>query len=99
MAQCVGVLARCTDCNAVIFCPSFSRHQNATRIRILAVATAKRLPSLPEVPTMEETGVKDFQVGTWVAMVAPRGGVRQLGVRYSVGDSALIVYACVCMPA
>jgi len=43
----------------------------AGRIKVLAVATRKRLPTMPEVPTMEEAGVKDFQTGTWVAMVAP----------------------------
>jgi tripartite-type tricarboxylate transporter receptor subunit TctC len=43
----------------------------AGRVKVLAVATAKRLPSMPEVPTMEEAGVKDMQTGTWVAVVAP----------------------------
>ncbi|UUX94491.1 Bug family tripartite tricarboxylate transporter substrate binding protein [Aquabacterium sp. J223] len=43
----------------------------AGRVKVLAVATAKRLPSIPEVPTMEEAGVRDFRTGTWVAVVAP----------------------------
>ena len=43
----------------------------AGRIRVLAVATAKRLPYMPDVPTMEEAGVKGFRTGTWVALVAP----------------------------
>ncbi|MBT9599105.1 MAG: tripartite tricarboxylate transporter substrate binding protein [Vitreoscilla sp.] len=43
----------------------------AGRIKVLAVATAKRLPYMPEVPTMEEAGVKNFRTGTWVALVAP----------------------------
>lgn len=45
----------------------------AGRIKVLAVATPKRLPTLPEVPTMQEAGVKDFRTGTWVALVAPPG--------------------------
>lgn len=43
----------------------------AGRIKVLGVATAKRLPSIPEVPTLEEQGIKDYRTGTWVAVVAP----------------------------
>ena len=41
--------------------------------RILAVATDKRLPSLPDVPTFEEIGVKGFESSTWNAIAAPPG--------------------------
>src|SRR5262249_46096086 len=41
------------------------------RARILAVATLKRLPKLPDIPTLDETGVKDFQSDTWNGMAAP----------------------------
>ncbi len=50
----------------------------AGRIKVLAVATPKRLPSLPEVPTMHEAGVKDFRTGTWVALVAPPGTPKEV---------------------
>lgn len=43
----------------------------AGRLKVLAVATPKRLASMPEVPTMEEAGVTDFRTGTWVAVMAP----------------------------
>lgn len=39
--------------------------------RILAVATLKRIPNLPNIPTLDEVGVKGFQSGTWNAIVAP----------------------------
>jgi tripartite-type tricarboxylate transporter receptor subunit TctC len=45
-------------------------HRNGTA-RILAVATEKRLPMLPDVPTMEEAGVHGFESGTWNAITAP----------------------------
>ena len=45
-------------------------HQ-ADKARILAVATDKRIPSLPDIPTLAEAGVKDFESGTWNAMAAP----------------------------
>jgi tripartite-type tricarboxylate transporter receptor subunit TctC len=41
------------------------------KARILAVATAKRIPDLPNVPTFAEIGVKNFESGTWNAISAP----------------------------
>ncbi len=41
------------------------------RARILAVATAKRIPNLPDIPTLDEAGVKGFESGTWNALAAP----------------------------
>ena len=43
----------------------------AGQIRILAVASTKRLEQLPEIPTLQEVGLKDFQSVTWFAMAAP----------------------------
>ena len=45
-------------------------HQ-AGRAHILAVTTAKRLPSLPDIPTLDEAGVKGFESSTWNAIAAP----------------------------
>ena len=45
-------------------------HQ-ADKARILAVATGKRIPDLPDIPTLDEAGVKGFESGTWNALVAP----------------------------
>jgi tripartite-type tricarboxylate transporter receptor subunit TctC len=43
----------------------------AGRARILAVATAKRIPELADIPTLDEAGVKGFESGTWNAIAAP----------------------------
>ena len=43
------------------------------KLRMLAVASRKRSPSLPEVPTMVEAGVKDFESTVWVGMAATGG--------------------------
>lgn len=40
-------------------------------MRALAVTSAQRWPTLPDVPTMEEAGVKDFIVTSWAAYVVP----------------------------
>jgi len=43
------------------------------KLRALAVSGAKRVSSLPEVPTMMEAGVKGYDVTLWIAYVTPAG--------------------------
>ncbi|MEQ1776299.1 MAG: tripartite tricarboxylate transporter substrate binding protein [Burkholderiales bacterium] len=43
------------------------------RLRGVAVTTAKRLPALPDVPTLAESGVKDYDVVLWHGLVGPKG--------------------------
>ena len=45
----------------------------AGRLKALAVTSDKRVPILPEVPTMAEAGVKDLEVYSWQAAAAPKG--------------------------
>ena len=45
-------------------------HQ-AGRARILAVATTHRVDTLPDIPTLDEAGLKGFESGTWNAIAAP----------------------------
>lgn len=46
-------------------------HIKAGKLRPLAVTTAKRSAALPDVPTLEEVGMKDFNIGTWFGVLAP----------------------------
>jgi tripartite-type tricarboxylate transporter receptor subunit TctC len=48
-------------------------HVRAGKLRALAVTGKKRLGVAPEIPTMEEEGVKGFYVDTWYSLVAPAG--------------------------
>ena len=43
------------------------------RLRAIAVASAKRQDLLPDVPTAQEQGVKDFEVNSWYGVCAPAG--------------------------
>jgi len=45
----------------------------AGKLRALAITSEKRSPLLPEVPTLEENGVKNAGVQSWQAVAAPRG--------------------------
>ena len=56
-------------------------HVKAGNLRALAVTSTTRSPLLPDVPTMQEAGVKDFQFTQWLALLAPAGTPRELVVR------------------
>jgi len=43
------------------------------KVKALAVTSAKRSPSMPNVPTVAEAGYPDFEMVPWIAIVAPRG--------------------------
>ncbi len=43
------------------------------KVKALAVTSPKRFPALPDVPTMAEAGVPDFDADQWVGVLAPHG--------------------------
>jgi len=57
----------------VMFSPASTvlPHVKSERLRALAVTTAARLPSLPELPTVAESGLKGYETVTWFGFVAP----------------------------
>ncbi len=50
----------------------------AGRLRALGIANDKRTSLLPEVPTIAESGVRDFAFSTWTGLLAPRGTPRPI---------------------
>jgi tripartite-type tricarboxylate transporter receptor subunit TctC len=48
-------------------------HIEGRRVRALAVTTLKRTKVLPDIPTMDEAGLKGFDASTWHGLVAPAG--------------------------
>lgn len=53
--------------------PAVLPHAKSGRVRALAVGTPKRSPSLPEVPTVAESGFAGFDASLWLAIMAPAG--------------------------
>jgi tripartite-type tricarboxylate transporter receptor subunit TctC len=45
----------------------------AGKVRAIAVTSTQRLPGLPEVPTMAEAGMKQFEIQQWMGLMAPQG--------------------------
>lgn len=48
------------------------------KVRVLAVGSAKRVPSLPNVPTLAESGVVGFESTSWMGLMAPAGTPSQV---------------------
>jgi tripartite-type tricarboxylate transporter receptor subunit TctC len=53
--------------------PPAMPHVRSGKLRALAVTSARRSPSAPEVPTMAEAGVSGFDISNWFAFFAPAG--------------------------
>ncbi len=53
-------------------------HVRAGKLRALAVASAKRSPSVPELPTIAEAGVPGFAVDQWYSLFAPAGTPKEI---------------------
>lgn len=49
-----------------------TQHIKAGTVKAYAVTSKQRVPTLPDLPTMQEAGFKDFEVGIWHGMWAPK---------------------------
>jgi len=53
----------------------------AGKVRAFAVSSTKRASSLPEVPTMDEAGMKGFDISQWQGFLAPAGTLKAIVAR------------------
>ena len=53
--------------------PSSTPFLQSGQLRPLAVTTARRVPTLPEIPTTAEAGMPGFEITVWHGLYAPRG--------------------------
>ena len=76
-----------TDLVAGVIESSFAGVPNALsqvpqgRLKALAVTTSKRIPQLPDVPTMQEAGVAGYEASVWLALLAPAGTPKDIVTR------------------
>lgn len=57
----------------------------AGKLRALAVTTAKRIPALPDVPTVAEAGVPGYDVVLWHGLIGPKGMPKDIVERLNAG--------------
>jgi tripartite-type tricarboxylate transporter receptor subunit TctC len=62
----------------------------AGSLRALAVASAQRSPSAPEIPTIAEVALPGFDAATWFALVAPAGTPREIVQRLNAEVTRLV---------
>lgn len=55
------------------------------QVDAVAVTSRQRAPSLPNVPTLIETGMKDFEINSWVGLMAPAGTPKPIVDKLSAG--------------
>lgn len=65
-------------------------HIQQGKLRALAVTTGKRSQALPDVPTMEEAGLKGFDMGTWFGVLAPAATPPAIVQKLNAGMVAII---------
>lgn len=62
----------------------------AGKLRALAVTTAKRSPAMPDVPTVNEAGVKGFDLSTWFGVFVPAGTPPEIVAKLNAGIVAAL---------
>jgi tripartite-type tricarboxylate transporter receptor subunit TctC len=60
------------------------------RLRALAVGSAARVPELPDVPTMAESGLPEMTIGTWTALLAPRATPPEIIAKLNTAANAAL---------
>ena len=60
------------------------------RLKALAVTTAKRIPQLPDVPTLQEAGVAGYDASVWLALLAPAGTPRDIVLKLNAEIAKLM---------
>jgi tripartite-type tricarboxylate transporter receptor subunit TctC len=58
--------------------PALMPHIKSGRMRALAISTARRVPSLPDLPTVAESGLPGYDTAGWVGLAAPANTPRTI---------------------
>ncbi|MFT3954058.1 MAG: tripartite tricarboxylate transporter substrate binding protein [Piscinibacter sp.] len=57
------------------------QHIRSGKLRALAVTTGRRASALPDVPTLDESGLRGFDIGTWFGVLAPAATPKEVVAR------------------
>ena len=67
-----------------------SPHVDSGRLRALAVSTARRTAIAPDIPTLDESGIKGYQANSWNSLVAPRRTPKAIVQRLNTEITAVL---------
>jgi len=70
--------------------PSSSGHIKSGTLRALAVTTAQRAPSFPDIPTVAESGIPGYETYTWNALFAPAGTPPEVVARLNASANKVL---------
>lgn len=63
--------------------PTALSHIQSGRVVALGVTSAQRSPTLPDVPTLQELGIQDYEATTWFGLFAPKGLAQDIADKMS----------------
>jgi tripartite-type tricarboxylate transporter receptor subunit TctC len=58
--------------------PTIAIHLQSQRVKVLGIATAKRNPNWPDIPTVAESGYPGYEMNSWYGLAAPTGTPRAI---------------------
>jgi tripartite-type tricarboxylate transporter receptor subunit TctC len=70
--------------------PAVLPHLKSGKLRALAVTGLRRSPELPDVPTVDESGVPGYEVSPWYGLLAPAGVPRAIVARLAVATANIV---------
>ena len=70
--------------------PAAANYVKQGKLRALAVSTLKRSKAFPDVPTVVEAGVPDFEVDSWYAVFVPRSTPREVIERWNAAINVAV---------
>ncbi|HUP95504.1 MAG TPA: tripartite tricarboxylate transporter substrate binding protein [Burkholderiales bacterium] len=70
--------------------PSATPHIQSGRVRALAVASAKRARTMPDIPTFQEAGFPGFEASAWNAVLAPAGTADEIVKRVNAAVARIV---------
>lgn len=79
----------------IYFGSDFSAHPEAARVQLLGVSTRWRWPLAPEVPTLVERGIPDFEIHGWFGIFAPAATARATIDRINADVNAVLAQPAV----
>ena len=71
--------------------PALIPQLESGRLRAIAIGSLKRFPALPQVPTLDESGLKGYEATTWFGLLAPARTPREIVARLNAEIAKILL--------